>query len=193
MTSEIVEKRCDSALSLFSSLRQDLDLHKSIDNMIEICFNAIKAGNKLFFIGNGGSASITQHLVAEIVTGEYPCEAFSLTADSAVITSLSNDYNYDQVFVRQLRSLGKPGDVLLSFSTSGTSKNILNAVELANQTGMPTLSFSGIQKSPLYEISELCLYFKTCSVNRLQEIHLFIGHIVFEMISEKFKNEFPYG
>jgi D-sedoheptulose 7-phosphate isomerase len=182
---ELISNRFSQALSLLTSLSKDEKLLSTIRDMANICYQSLKLKKTLFFIGNGGSASVTEHLVAEFVTGEFPIRAYSLVSNSAVITALSNDYKYEDVFVNQIKSLGEKGDVLLSFSCSGESTNIIKAVEHSNILGLKTISFSGFEGSTLSLMSNFNVSIQSNSVNRIQEAHLLIGHILYEIIVNK--------
>lgn len=184
-TSGVIKSNINNITTIFSDLSKNLDLHKIIEDMAEHCHQSISSGNKLVFIGNGGSAATVQHLVAEFVTGVYSIEAYSLTADSAILTALSNDYSYDDVFKRQLMSLGRRGDVLLSFSSSGNSINVINAIEYANEIGIATISFSGVIDSKMNGVSNLCAALDISAVDRVQEVQLFLGHLLFDLIVNK--------
>ena len=129
------------------SLETIKSTEKSIGTAANICIESLKKGNKILIFGNGGSAADAQHIAAEIV-GRYKVErkglpAIALTTDTSVITSIANDYDYLQVFARQVEALANKGDVLIGISTGGTSANIISALKLANNLGCKTIGLSG--------------------------------------------------
>ena len=136
-------------LSVHKALLEHLSavLASTFDPAVTMLELALRSGNKILFCGNGGSACDASHLAAELVvrfvSERKPYPAISLTADSAILTAAGNDYNFTQVFARQVKAYGQPGDVLVALSTSGQSKNVLEAIIAAKFLGMPTLGISG--------------------------------------------------
>ena len=147
---------------------------------------------KLIFCGNGGSAADSLHFAAEF-TGRFNLErkslnAISIASDIASITSIANDYGYENVFSRQLEGIGNKGDILVSFSTSGNSENILKAVNYSNGNGLKTFSFSGKGGGELKNISNECIIIDSNITARIQEGHKFIMHYICNSIDEYFQN-----
>jgi D-sedoheptulose 7-phosphate isomerase len=154
----------------------------SIQEAIEVCTSALINGGKLIFCGNGGSAADSQHLAAEFV-GRFlkdrrALSAIALTTDSSVLTCISNDYDYSQVFSRQVEGIASTEDVLIGISTSGNSINVIKAVKAAQTIGLKTVSFTGAASSPLSKASDICLKVPSDSTARIQEIHILLGHIL---------------
>ena len=123
------------------------NLSGDIEIAAKICIETLKKNGKIILFGNGGSAADAQHIAAELV-GRYMTErqglaAIALTTDTSILTSIGNDYGYEQIFSRQIEALAKPEDVVVGISTSGTSKNVINAIKLANATGCNIIGFSG--------------------------------------------------
>jgi D-sedoheptulose 7-phosphate isomerase len=142
----------------------------------------LRAGRKLIVFGNGGSAADAQHLTAELV-GRYRADrralaAIALTTDSSALTSISNDFGFENVFSRQLEAIGQPGDVVLAISTSGKSPNVLRAVSLARKLGMATIALSGRSGGELRGCVDICLSVPSDSTPRIQEAHSLIIHIL---------------
>lgn len=140
----------------------------------------------IFFMGNGGSAADAQHLAAELI-GRFtkerqPIPAIALTTDTSVLTCLSNDYNYDIIFARQLQALCKPNDVVIGISTSGNSPSVLNGIETANQIGAFTIGLTGGSGGKLAIMTDECLTIPSSSTARIQEMHILIGHTLCELI-----------
>ena len=151
--------------------------------------DCIEAGGCIYLCGNGGSAADAQHIAAELV-GRFRRDrrglpAVALTTDTSALTSISNDYGFETIFTRQVEALVRKGDILWAFSTSGTSKNILAAVELARKNGASILAFTGRVASPLEAMADvtICVNGPTSSV---QEIHQLAYHILCDLVEEHF-------
>lgn len=149
----------------------------------------LKNGNKIILAGNGGSAADAQHFAGEIV-GRFMMErkalaAVSLCVDPSVMTCIGNDYGYDAVFERQLQGIGREGDVLIAISTSGNSKNLINAVSLAKEMNMKSVGFLGKNGGKLKDMCDYALVVPSDSTPRIQEIHTFTVHVLCEFIEQK--------
>ncbi len=149
---------------------------------------ALRAGNKLLIIGNGGSAADAQHIAAEIV-GRYKQErpgyaAMALTTDSSALTSIGNDYGFEQVFARQVEGLGARGDVLLALSTSGRSPNILAALRKARERGLVTVGFTGSKGAAMGADCDHLLVAPSDDTPVIQQIHLAVGHGICDEIEQ---------
>jgi len=152
----------------------------------ESVIKAFKGGHKLFFCGNGGSAADSQHIAAEFV-GRFQKErkawpAIALTTDSSALTALGNDYTFDIVFSRQLQALGAKGDVLVAISTSGNSKNVLEAVKQAKAMGITTIGVTGGKGGQLANQSDIAIIAASVKTARIQESHLVIFHAICEIV-----------
>ena len=161
-----------------------------VEQIARAWITALANGNKIIFCGNGGSAADSQHLAAELV-GRYKINraampALSLTTDTSALTAIGNDYGYDQVFSRQLSGLGRPGDVLVGISTSGNSKNILEAFAVAKEKGIITVAFTGEGGGKMKELADICLNVPSATTNNIQEMHIASGHIICELVEEHF-------
>ncbi len=145
--------------------------------------SALRGGGKLLLCGNGGSAADCQHMAGELVSrlsADFPrpaLPAVALTTDSSILTALSNDFGFESVFARQVQALGRPGDVLLGISTSGTSPNVLRAVEVARRIPMATIALTGTQ-GRLKDLADVAISVPSDSVQHMQEAHLSIEHIL---------------
>ena len=149
----------------------------------------VKEGKKILLCGNGGSAADCQHIAAELV-GRFSMErralpAVALTTDTSVITAVANDYSFDKIFERQVEALGEEGDVLIGISTSGNSKNVVNAVKKANEKGLLTVGFLGKDGGELAKLCHHSFIVKSHSTPRIQEVHITLGHTLCDFI-EKF-------
>jgi len=153
-----------------------------IAELADLVIETIRAGGKVLFCGNGGSAADAQHLAAEYVVklaGERrPLPAMALTTDGSILTAASNDYGFENVFVRQLRALGRPGDLLVVHSTSGRSANLLAAADAAREGGMKVAAVLAKDGGALRDRADLALVVPTDSPERAQELHITIGHVV---------------
>ena len=148
--------------------------------------NSLKNGKKVLFCGNGGSAADSQHLAAEFV-GRFQKErvglpAIALTVDTSILTAVANDYGYDTVFARQVQALGNDGDVLVGFSTSGNSKNVLAAIDVAKAKGMQCIGLTAQGGGKMAEVCDICMSVPGPVTARAQEIHILIGHILCELV-----------
>src|SRR5262245_25616048 len=143
---------------------------------------ALRHGGKAMFCGNGGSAADSQHLASEF-TGRFvadrrPLAALALSTDSSALTCIANDYAFDQVFARQVRGLGRAGDVLVAISTSGRSANVLRAVEAAREAGIAVVGLLGRDGGPLKPLCDVAVVVPSDITARIQEAHIFIGHVL---------------
>ena len=155
-----------------------------------IC-SALESGNKVVLYGNGGSAADAQHIAAEWI-GRFrrerrPLAAIALTTNTSILTSIGNDYGYDQVFVRQIRALGQQGDIAVAISTSGNSRNVLIATEAAQDMGLTTVGLTGSDGGKLGATVQYHLHVQHQSTARVQEIHIMIGHILCDLVDENLK------
>lgn len=151
-----------------------------IDRAAATMVEAVRKHQKIIFCGNGGSAADSQHLAAELV-GRYlkdraPLPALALTADTAALTAIANDHGYADVFARQLRGLGRPGDVLVALSTSGNSDNVLRAIAAARELGITTIGMTGRAGGKLRTTCDLAICVPADETNHIQEMHIAIGH-----------------
>ena len=153
------------------------------------CVYALRNGNKIFFMGNGGSAAEAQHLAGELVSyfmaQSEPYAAIALNTDTSVITAISNDLGYKHIFSRQLQALSKPGDVAIYLSTSGSSENILEGMKFGKINGLINISFTGLKSRWMYDYSNYYIAVPSTSTPRIQEGHLILGHWLCEYIEKK--------
>ncbi len=186
---ETIRKAVAESLELKSAFfRDNAELIARIAR--EIC-SALENGNKILLYGNGGSAADAQHLAAEWV-GRFqrerrPMPAIALTTDMSVLTAVGNDYGFEQVFVRQVRALGRKGDVALALSTSGNSPNVLRATEAAEELGMVTVGLTGRDGGQLASRVRYSLNVPHILSARIQEVHLMVGHLLCQLTDENMK------
>jgi D-sedoheptulose 7-phosphate isomerase len=165
-----------------------LDIETQISEAIDVCCSALRSGNTLFFCGNGGSAADAQHFAAEFLgrflIDRMPLSAIALTVDTSALTAIGNDYGYDKVFSRQLQGLGKKGDVLFGLSTSGNSKNVVNAFHVAKDLNIKTISMTGSDACDLDSLSDVTLKANSSKTNFIQESHFVMGHYICLRVEE---------
>ncbi|MBW2545323.1 MAG: D-sedoheptulose 7-phosphate isomerase [Deltaproteobacteria bacterium] len=154
--------------------------------VIDVITQALSGGNKILLFGNGGSAADAQHIAAEFVNRflieRPPLPAIALSTDTSVITSIANDYDFSEVFSKQIKALGHAGDVAWGISTSGSSPNVLKAFEVADRLGMTTIAFTGKDGGRMAEMVDFCLNVSSNSTPRIQEAHITAGHVICDMI-----------
>ena len=160
-----------------------------IEQVARVCADTLKAGNKIMFCGNGGSAADSQHLAAELV-GRYKLNrpamnALALTVDTSILTAVGNDYGYETVFSRQLQGLGRSGDLLVGLSTSGNSQNIVLAMELARRMGVRTVALTGQGGGEMKTVADFCIAVPSDATNNIQEMHIAVGHLVCELVEQE--------
>lgn len=153
-----------------------------VEEAAGLCIECVRDGGTVFFCGNGGSAADSQHLAGELV-GRFRMErraipAVALTANSAIITAIANDYDFTEIFSRQIEALGKPGDVLIAITTSGTSANVLKAVKAARGRSMQTIGFTGAGGEALAAMTDTCVKVKSEETSHVQEALLIAGHAI---------------
>jgi len=188
---------------MIRTIKKELDMHIQTAISIEQIFSEIEAASlfaietiknngKLFLFGNGGSAADPQHISAELV-GRFKKErrglpALALTTDTSALTSISNDFGYDLIFKRQLEALLGPSDMVIGISTSGNSSNVLNALNFAKENNVTTLGLTGGDGGKMSEVCDLNIVVPSKDTPRIQEMHIFIGHTICQIIDEHFSN-----
>lgn len=157
-----------------------------VDDAVALAANTLRAGGKILLCGNGGSAADSQHIAAELVgrfvSERKPLAAFALTTDSSILTAVGNDYAYDQVFARQVRACGQPGDCLIGYSTSGNSDNVLEALRVSRSLGLRTIALTGRDGGRMKGLADVEIIVPSNTTSRIQEAHGFIGHALCEGI-----------
>lgn len=188
---EIVIEELEESANIKRMIAQSLS--DKIVNAAKIIIDTYKAGGKVLLIGNGGSAADAQHIAAELV-GRFKLErkglpAIALTTDTSILTALANDYGYDTVFSRQLEALATDKDVLIAITTSGTSPNILKAVEVAKSKNIKVIGLTGGDGGKLQDVADITIIVPSCNIPRIQEAHITIGHIICNLVERRLFNE----
>ena len=175
-----VEEQLLEAGRVMAAMHADAVLVATVESAAQACIGCLKEGGKVLLAGNGGSAADAQHIAGEFVSRfefDRPgMAAISLTTDSSILTAIGNDYGYEKLFSRQLQALAQPGDVLIAYSTSGKSPNILRALETARQIGVITIGFTGSRGGPMQALCDHLLAVPSSSTPKIQEGHSVLGH-----------------
>ena len=154
-----------------------------------LVIETLKNGNKVLLCGNGGSAADAQHIAAEL-TGRYKTErkglpGIALTTDTSALTAIGNDYGYERIFDRQVEALANKGDLIIGISTSGNSKNIINALKVGKELGCNTLGFSGRDGGEMNEVCDINLVVPSNDTPRIQEMHILFGHTICQIVDNE--------
>ena len=184
-----VEQSC----RLMEQIRRDRNLIAAVEEAARICIRALRDDGKLLLAGNGGSAADAQHIAAEFVSRfmfDRPgLPAIALTTDTSILTAIGNDYGYERLFARQIQALGRKGDVLLAYSTSGSSPNILAALKEAREIGLVTIGLTGNRKGAMCGLCDVLLEVPSADTPRIQEGHLLLGHTLTGLVENAFFGE----
>lgn len=180
----------------YESIRAHLELTQAMDALIDsVCevaqwtISCLRSGGRLLLCGNGGSAADAQHLAAEF-SGRFlkdrePWDAIALHCNTSALTAVGNDYSFDEIFSREVRAHGRPGDIIIGLSTSGNSPNVIRAFEVAWEKGMKTIGLTGIGGGMMAAHSDLLIAVPSGSTPRIQEMHIMIGHIICFLVEEE--------
>jgi D-sedoheptulose 7-phosphate isomerase len=158
------------------------------EDAIRTLASVLGQGNKILLFGNGGSAADAQHIAAEFVNryimDRPPLPAIALTTDSSVLTAISNDFSYEEIFEKQIKALGKKGDAAVGISTSGSSPNVLRGLKVAGQLGMIPIGIGGPTDSPMKDVCRYYIHVEGAATPRIQEVHITIGHAIVEVVDQ---------
>jgi len=174
---------------VFSKMQQ---LSSEIESIAELAINSIKSGGKIILFGNGGSAADAQHIAAELV-GRYKTfrkglGAIALTTDTSALTSIGNDFGYENIFRRQLEALLNKNDLVIGISTSGNSSNVINALDYAKTNHVKVIGFSGAQGGEMNKVCDINLVIPSDDTPRIQEMHILAGHTLCHLIDINFSD-----
>lgn len=178
-----IREQIKESIRIKNEMMKQAEVIEGIAGMISA---SLKLGGKILICGNGGSASDSQHIAAEFVNkfrlDRKPMPAVSMTTDTSILTSISNDYGFGSIFEKQVEALGKRGDVLIAISTSGKSENIIRAIRAAKRKGMKTVALTG--ESGIREKTDICLKVPSKETPRIQEAHITALHIVCDLVEK---------
>ncbi|MBN2638638.1 MAG: D-sedoheptulose 7-phosphate isomerase [Bacteroidales bacterium] len=183
-----VEKIIRESLAVKQAFLDDKKQVELIQTAGEYCIECYNQDGKILFCGNGGSAADAQHIAAELSArfqfDRKPLYAEALHVNSSYVTAVANDYDYTKVFSRMVEAAGRKGDILVALSTSGNSKNVMEAVKQAKIQGMTVIGLTGAKGGALAKEADLCFRVPSDVTARIQEVHILIGHILCEIIEE---------
>ncbi len=186
MTVEQVEALFKASIEAKARLTKED--YETVQRVADVITAALRAGNKVLFFGNGGSAADAQHLAAELVSKFYKeregLPAMALTVNTSILTAIGNDYSYDRVFERQVEAMAVKGDVAVGISTSGNSPNVLRAIERAKAQGCTTVGMTGAKGGKLAPMVDLCFRSPSDDTPRIQEVHITAGHIICQLVED---------
>jgi D-sedoheptulose 7-phosphate isomerase len=189
----IIRAELSASIAVKKALLEDEYLLTQVEALAMQCIEALHAGNKIIFAGNGGSFADAQHLSAEFVSrfkfDRAPLASLTLGTNNSAISAIGNDYGYDQIFSRELEAVAKNGDVFIGISTSGSSANILSAVTKATSLGIATNCLTGRSGGQLANLCN-CLRMPSDETARIQEAHITVGHIICGLVEQIY---FPEG
>lgn len=180
----------NASIKTKQSLLEDESLLKSIEAVVLEIVLAFRAGNRVYFCGNGGSAADAQHLAAEF-SGRFYKDRLALPAEAlhcntSYLTAVANDYGYEHVYARLIEGIGQPGDILIGLSTSGNSVNIIEALIKARRKGMTTIGLTGAEGGKMKEECNFLINVPSKDTPRIQESHIMVGHIICELVESQY-------
>ncbi|RJQ44167.1 MAG: SIS domain-containing protein [Nitrospiraceae bacterium] len=185
MREKILNAFEESATVKQQFVRENIDTIIDVSRLIADCFSK---GGKLLLFGNGGSSSDASHIAGEFVNrftkDRPPFPAIALNTDVAVLTSIANDYDFSEVFARQMKAFAHEGDVAIAISTSGNSPNVLKAVEVAKKKKVKTIAFTGAKGDKLASMTDYVFAVQSTATPRIQETHITLGHVICQMVEE---------
>jgi D-sedoheptulose 7-phosphate isomerase len=188
-----VRELIEASIATKQGMLRSSEVVLTVAKVGEILVTAFKQGNKVLLFGNGGSAADAQHIAAELV-GRFALDrpalpALALSVNTSCVTSIGNDYGFDQVFSRQIEALARPGDVAIGISTSGNSANVLCAMSVARKMGLHTIALTGHTGGNLRSTVDHCICVPSNEKPRIQECHILIGHIISELVEREIFRE----
>jgi D-sedoheptulose 7-phosphate isomerase len=185
-----IQSIIQASIDTKAALLADNQLLSTINEVVNVITAAFQSGRHVYFCGNGGSAADAQHLAAELSGRFYlnrdalPAEA--LHCNTSYLTAVANDYSFDLIYARLVKGIAKPGDILIGLSTSGNSANIVKAFEVAKDNGVITIGFTGVTGGVMKALSDHLINVPSSDTPRIQESHIMIGHIICQLVEEKF-------
>jgi D-sedoheptulose 7-phosphate isomerase len=188
-----IKQAIQNSIQLKQNILEDSELLSKISQVSQEIINAFKNDKKVLLCGNGGSAADAQHIAAELSGRFYfdrdPLFAEALHVNTSYITAVANDYSFDEVYSRLVKAKGRTGDILIGISTSGNSKNIIKAIEVANEIGMITVGMTGKTGGKMKDICKYLINVPSNDTPRIQEAHIMIGHIICEIVEKELFND----
>ena len=185
---ELIKAEVQKSIEVKQEVLNNSKIISQLEKLVDDCLTSLKSGGKVIFCGNGGSFADSQHLAAEFVSrlrfDRSPLASVALGTNSSNMSAIGNDYGYDQVFKREILALGSNKDVFIPISTSGNSSNVIEAIKAANDLGIKTIAFTGGNGGKMAELCD-CVVVPSYSTEKIQEVHIMLGHILCYLIEEK--------
>lgn len=182
----LIKSRLITSAELKSEVADSAEILRAVQKTVEAILFAYKNGGKVLWCGNGGSAADAQHLAAELSGRFYydrpPLFSEALHVNTSYTTAVANDYSYDVIYSRLIQAMGQKNDVLIGLSTSGNSKNVVNAIEAANNKGLVTVGFTGKSGGQMNDICQYMIRIPSTDTPRIQECHMNLGHSICELV-----------
>jgi D-sedoheptulose 7-phosphate isomerase len=189
---DFIRAKIQDSVKLKTALVDNTVILGQVESLVNDIVSCYKNGGKVLWCGNGGSAADAQHLAAELSGRFYydrpPLFSEALHVNTSYITAVANDYSYDVIYSRLVKAMGRKGDVLIGLSTSGNSKNVIEALNEANSTGMITAAFTGESGGKMKGLSKYLINIPSTDTPRIQECHMILGHTICELVES---NLFP--
>ena len=191
MENKEIKKHLIEHQKVVQLILKDKSFQRNIFDLVNLIKLTISKNNKIMLAGNGGSAADAQHIAAEFIgklnLKRKALPAIALNTDTSILTSISNDYNFDQIISRQIEGLGKKDDMFIGITTSGKSKNIIRAIKLAKNKNIKVVTLTGKKGINLKKVSDICIVIPSKNTQIIQEIHITILHIICEMVEKNIK------
>lgn len=188
LTRPMIKKRIEESIRVKQLVHDNDPLINTIAQISEQITQTYRNNGKVYFCGNGGSAADAQHLAAELSGRFYfdrlPLNAEACHVNTSFLTAVANDYGYEMAYARYIKAVGSKGDILVGLSTSGNSKNIVNAMKTAREMGLTTVALTGESGGKLKELADFLINIPSCDTPRIQESHILVGHIICEMVEK---------
>lgn len=179
-----------ASIDVKQQVLQSGELLSTIEKIVDVIAGSLQKGGRIYFCGNGGSAADAQHLAAEFsgrfYTNRKALPAEALHCNTSYLTAVANDYSFDVIYARLIDGIGAKGDVLVGLSTSGNSGNIVKAFEVAKEKGIITVGFTGLSGGTMKSLSDYLINVPSTDTPRIQESHILIGHIICQLVEEKY-------
>ena len=191
MENKEIKKHLIEHQKVVKLILKDKSFQRNIFDLVNLIKLTISKNNKIMLAGNGGSAADAQHIAAEFIgklnLKRKALPAIALNTDTSILTSISNDYNFDQIISRQIEGLGKKDDMFIGITTSGKSKNIIRAIKLAKNKNIKVVTLTGKKGINLKKVSDICIVIPSKNTQIIQEIHITVLHIICEMVEKNIK------
>ena len=189
---ELIIKEIEKSIEVKTNVLNNNTIIEQLYSLVNNCIQSLRSGGKIIFCGNGGSFADSQHLAAEFISrlrfDRAPLASIALGTNSSNMSAIGNDYGYDQVFKREILALGNSNDIFIPISTSGNSGNVIDAINAAKEKGIKTVAFTGGTGGKMTNTCE-CIIVPSSSTEKIQEVHIMLGHILCFLIEEKFFNK----